>query len=117
MGSQADAVILYATAATVARRAGSPAISELQLRVRDHADAAVETTIAHVQRYLRANTDSSGLSDFPRVRATGDFPGKEFFGQMTSLMNISRCLRSSRRGVIANTMTTHFVSSATRSVS
>lgn len=107
MGSQADAVILYATAATVARLSGQSGFSELQLRVRDHADDAVATTIADVQRYLRANTEFSGLSDFPRVRAAGDYPGKEFFGQMTSLMNMFTVLALfSALVLIANTMTT-----------
>ena len=108
MGSQADAVILYATAATVARLSGQPGYSELQLRVGLRClDAAVATTIAHVQRYLCANTAFSGLSDFPRVRAAGDYPGKDFFGQMTSLMNMFTVLALfSALVLIANTMTT-----------
>ena len=60
-----------------------------------------------MQRYLRANTEFSGLSDFPRVRAAGDYPGKDFFGQMTSLMNMFTVLALlSALVLIANTMTT-----------
>jgi len=107
LGSNGDAVVLYASAETVAELSGRPGYSQLQLRLRDLDEAAVAATVADVERYLRANTEFAGLSNLPLVREAGDYPGKEFFGQMTSLMNLFTVLALlSALVLIANTMTT-----------
>jgi putative ABC transport system permease protein len=107
MSGDNDAVVLYATASTVARLSGQPGYSELQLQVTDHSPAAIDATIGRVQRNLRANTSFAGFSNLPSVRSEGDYPGKEFFGQLTSLMNLFTVLALlSALVLIANTMTT-----------
>jgi putative ABC transport system permease protein len=109
-GQQAAAnnlVVLYSTPALIARLGGDPGFSSLEFRLRDTGTAAADRTVARIKTYLTANTSFSGFSDLPTVREAGTYPGKDFFDQLASLMNVFTVLALlSALVLIANTMTT-----------
>jgi putative ABC transport system permease protein len=109
-GQQAAAnnlVVLYSTPALITRLGGDPGFSSLEFRLRDTGTAAADRTVARIKSYLTANTSFKGFSDLPAIRKAGTYPGKEFFDQIASLMNVFTVLALlSALVLIANTMTT-----------
>jgi putative ABC transport system permease protein len=109
-GQQAAAnnlVVLYSTPALITRLGGDPGFSSLEFRLRDAGTVAADRTVARIKAYLTANTSFTGFSDLPGVRKAGTYPGKEFFDQLASLMNVFTVLALlSALVLIANTMTT-----------
>ena len=108
MGVNGDFVVLYATPATAAELAGQPGYSLLAFRLARHVarrpPTEPSTTYA---RYLRANTSFTRLlrpAEHPRAR---QYPGKELFDQLASLMNVFTVLALLAAIVlVANTMAT-----------
>ena len=81
--------------------------SSLGFRLGDVSPAAADRTVARIEAYLRANTSFTGFSDLPEVRKAGSYPGKEFFDQIATLMNVFTILALlSALVLISNTMTT-----------
>jgi putative ABC transport system permease protein len=109
-GQQAAAnnlVVLYSTPALITRLGGDAGFSSLEFRLRDTSTAAADRTVARIKTYLAANTSFKGFSDLPAVRKAGSYPGKDFFDQLASLMNVFTVLALlSALVLIANTMTT-----------
>jgi putative ABC transport system permease protein len=100
-------VVLYSTPALIARLGGDPGFSSLEFRLRDPGAAAADRTVARIKTYLTANTSFRGFSNLPASRKAGTYPGKEFFDQLASLMNVFTVLALlSALVLIANTMTT-----------
>jgi putative ABC transport system permease protein len=100
-------VVLYSTPALIARLGGDPGFSSFEFRLRDPSAAAADRTVARIKTYLAANTSFQGFSDLPALRKAGTYPGKEFFDQLASLMNVFTVLALlSALVLIANTMTT-----------
>src|SRR5581483_2793729 len=109
-GQQAAAnnlVVLYSTPALITRLGGDPGLSSLEFRLRTTGTAAADRTVTRIKTYLTANTSFRGFSDLPAVRKAGSYPGKDFFDQLASLMNVFTVLALlSALVLIANTMTT-----------
>jgi putative ABC transport system permease protein len=109
-GQQAAAnnlVVLYSTPALITRLGGDPGFSSLEFRLRETGTAAADRTVARIKTYLTANTSFKGFSDLPAIRKAGTYPGKDFFDQLASLMNVFTVLALlSALVLIANTMTT-----------
>lgn len=109
-GQQAAAnnlVVLYSTPQLITRLGGDAGFSSLEFRLRDTSPMAADRTAARVKTYLAANTSFKGFSDLPALRKAGSYPGKEFFDQIASLMNVFTVLALlSALVLIANTMTT-----------
>jgi putative ABC transport system permease protein len=102
-----DAVVLYSTPALLARLGAETGYSSLEFRLADTGKTAADATVAAARRYLKANTSFSGFSNLPELRKAGSYPGKEFFDQLASLMNVFTVLALLAGLVlIANTMTT-----------
>src|SRR5581483_5304584 len=100
-------VVLYSTPALISRLGGDPGFSSVDFRLRDTSTAAADRTVARIKTYLRANTSFKGFSDLPALREAGSYPGKDFFNQISSLMNVFTVLALlSALVLIANTMTT-----------
>jgi putative ABC transport system permease protein len=98
-------IVLYATPATVADLSGEEGFSSLAFRLRD--PEAVETTLLTVRRELEALPAFTGFTEFPSIRAPGDWPGREELEQISNLMVIVTLLALlSALVLIANTMTT-----------
>ena len=107
-GRDCDAVVLYATAATVAELAGSR-IRGSRFRLADAPTAAATTTVDGRPPDTSARTPRSPASpSLPqRARARATYPGKELFEQMASLMNVFTVLALFAAIVlVANTMGT-----------
>jgi putative ABC transport system permease protein len=105
--SNGSVVVLYSTPALIARLGADPGYSSLEFRLANTSSAAADSTVAHVKAYLAANTGFQGFSDLPALRKAGSYPGKEFFDQIASLMNVFTVLALlSALVLIANTMTT-----------
>jgi putative ABC transport system permease protein len=109
-GQQAAAnnlVVLYSTPALITRLGGDPGFSSLEFRLRDTNTVAADRTVTRIKTYLTANTSFKGFSDLPALRKAGSYPGKDFFDQLASLMNVFTVLALlSALVLIANTMTT-----------
>jgi putative ABC transport system permease protein len=102
-----DLVVLYSTPGLIARLGGDPGYSDLNFRLRDTTTAAANRTAAEIKAYLAAHTAFTGFSDLPAIRKPGTYPGKDFFDQIASLMNVFTILALiSSLVLIANTMTT-----------
>jgi len=109
-GQQAAAnnlVVLYSTPALITRLGGNPGFSSLEFRLRNTSTAAADRTVKRIKTYLTENTSFKGFSDLPAIRKAGTYPGKDFFDQIASLMNVFTVLALlSALVLIANTMTT-----------
>jgi putative ABC transport system permease protein len=100
-------LVVYASPATVAHLTGGPEVGMMELRLRNISPAAAATTVAEVRSYLRAHTSFTSFSNLPAVRAEGDYPGKEFFGQLGQLLSVITLLALvSGLFLIGNTMST-----------
>ena len=77
------------------------------MRLNDRSPAAAGQTVAEVRSYLRAHTSFTSFSNLPVVRRAGDYPGKEFFGQLGQLLSVITLLALvSGLFLIGNTMST-----------
>jgi putative ABC transport system permease protein len=100
-------LVVYASPATVAHLTGGPDVGMMELRLQDTSPAAAAETVAAVRSYLRAHTSFTSFSNLPAVRASGDYPGKEFFGQLGQLLSVITLLALvSGLFLIGNTMST-----------
>jgi putative ABC transport system permease protein len=100
-----DAVVLYATAETVAGLSGERGYGELAFRLQN--TSAATRTLEAVRASLAAMPGFTGFAGLPEIRAPGEWPGKEdsevfvdFFGVITLLALLSALV------LISNTMTT-----------
>ena len=79
----------------------------LAMRLRDSSRSAAERTAAAVGDQLRSVKGFSGFADYPEIRSAGDYPGKQVFGQVTSIMTLVTILALlSALVLLSNTMTT-----------
>ena len=100
-------LVVYASPATVADLTGGPEVGMMELRLNDRSPAAAGQTVAEVRSYLRAHTSFTSFSNLPVVRQAGDYPGKEFFGQLGQLLSVITLLALvSGLFLIGNTMST-----------
>jgi putative ABC transport system permease protein len=100
-------VVLYATPSLLARLGADTGYSSLEFRLADTSKAGADRTVAAARRYLAANTTFTGFSNLPEIRKAGTYPGKEFFDQLSSVMNVFTILALLAGLVlISNTMTT-----------
>jgi putative ABC transport system permease protein len=105
--SDGSLVVLYSTPGLIARLGADRGFSSLEFRLADVRSAAADQTVARIKAYLTANTSFKGFSDLPALREAGSYPGKEFFDEIASLMNVFTVLALlSALVLIANTMTT-----------
>ena len=105
--SDGNVVVLYSTPALISKLGADPGFSSLEFRLTDTSTAAADRTVARIKTYLTANTSFKGFSDLPALRKAGSYPGKDFFDQIGSLMNVFTVLALlSALMLIANTMTT-----------
>jgi putative ABC transport system permease protein len=105
--SNGELVVLYSTPGLIARLGGNPGYSDLNFRLRDTSTVAADRTVSEVKAYLAAHTGFTGFADLPTIRKPGTYPGKEFFDQIASLMNVFTILAlASSLVLISNTMTT-----------
>ena len=100
-------LVVYASPATVADLSGGPEVGMMEFRLNDRSPAAAGQTVAEVRSYLRAHTSFTSFSNLPVVRQAGDYPGKEFFGQLGQLLSVITLLALvSGLFLIGNTMST-----------
>jgi putative ABC transport system permease protein len=103
----AGILVVYASPATVAHLTGGPEVGMIEVRLKNAGPAAAAETVSAVRGYLRAHTSFTSFSDLPVVRMSGDYPGKEFFGQLGQLLVLITLLALvSGLFLIGNTMTT-----------
>ena len=89
------------------RLGADPGFSSLEFRLADTSARGGRRTVARIKQLPGANTTFKGFSDLPAVREPGSYPGKDFFEQIASLMNVFTVLALlSALVLIANTMTT-----------
>jgi len=107
MAASDGVIMLYATPATVAALGGVPGYGSLAFRLANTSQAAVEATLVGIRRTLTSVPGFNGFTDFPEIRAAGDWPGKsgyqdysKFFYVLTVLALFSALV------LIANTITT-----------
>lgn len=99
--------VFYATPDTVADLRGEPGTTMLALRLRDPSRASAERTAAAVRDELRSVPGFTGFADYPEVREDGDYPGKDLFADVATLMTLITVLALlSALMLLANTMTT-----------
>lgn len=99
--------VFYATPDTVARLSGTAGTTMLAMRLRDSGQVAAEQTAAAVRRRLEDVPGFAGYADYPEIRAAGDYPGRELFEQVVSLMSVITLLALlSALVLLANTMST-----------
>ncbi|HSD77796.1 MAG TPA: FtsX-like permease family protein, partial [Solirubrobacteraceae bacterium] len=97
----------YTRQETAAKLSGTPGYTWFALRVDDHGAAAVDRTIAAVRRRLRAVPGFAGFTEIPQIRKPGDYPYKEGFEQVASVMTAVTLLALlSALVLLSNTMST-----------
>jgi putative ABC transport system permease protein len=97
----------YATAATIDALSGSPGYASYALRLNDTSRPAVDRTVAAVSQELRSVRGFTGFSAIPGIRKAGDYPGKEGFNQIASLLTVVTILALlSALVLLSNTMST-----------
>jgi putative ABC transport system permease protein len=102
-----DWIVLYATPETVAGLRGGSGYTSLAFRLRDTSPAAVESTVAGVDRYLRATTAFTSFTELPSVRDSATWPGKEEVEDLSTVLSIVSLLALvSAFVLISTTMTT-----------
>ena len=98
--------VFYATPKTLASLSGTAGYTMLAMRLHDTSRPAAERTAAAVEM-LRSVKGFTGFADYPEIRTPGDYPGKELFGQVTSIMTMITLLALlSALVLLSNTMTT-----------
>jgi len=99
--------VFYATSETVAALSGTRGYTMLAIRLQDTSRAAAQRTAAAVRDELRGVPGFTGFADYPEIRAAGDYPGKELFGQIVTIMTLVTVLALlSAMVLLSNTMTT-----------
>jgi putative ABC transport system permease protein len=100
--------VFYATPETAARLSGEAGTTMLAMRLRDASRPAAERTADAVRRTLDAGVPGfAGYANYPEIRAPGEYPGKELFEQVVSLMSVITLLALlSALVLLSNTMTT-----------
>jgi putative ABC transport system permease protein len=99
--------VFYTTPKTLTALTGSAGYTMLALRLHDTSRPAAERTAAAVEDRLRSVKGFTGFADYPEIRTAGDYPGKELFGQVTSIMTMITVLALlSALVLLSNTMTT-----------
>ena len=99
--------VFYATPQTLTAVGVAPGYTTLAMRLHDTSRAAAERTAAAVQRQLRTVKGFTGFADYPDIRTHGDYPGKQLFGQvMTIMTTITILALLSALVLLSNTMTT-----------
>jgi putative ABC transport system permease protein len=97
----------YARADTVERLSGSRGVTSLALSLADRSAPAVDRTIAAVRDELRSVKGFTGFAEVPQIRKPGDYPYKEGFEQVSSVMTVVTLLALlSALVLLANTMST-----------
>jgi putative ABC transport system permease protein len=97
----------YATAQTVDALSGTPGYTSYALRLRDTSGPAVDRTVAAVREQLRSVKGFSAFSAIPAIRKPGDYPGKEGFNQIASILTVVTFLALlSALVLLSNTMST-----------
>jgi putative ABC transport system permease protein len=81
-------VTLYATAPTVAALSGTPGYTRLAFRLRDPSTPAARQTVNAIRSYLQSVPGFTGFADLPEIRSPGDWPGKDAFNKITSIMYV-----------------------------
>jgi putative ABC transport system permease protein len=105
--SSEDTATFYASPELVAALNGTPGYTYFGLRLRDPSRAAADRTAAAVRTELRGVKGFTGFSQLPLVRKAGDYPGKDVFGQIASVMSAVTLLALlSALVLLSNTMTT-----------
>ena len=99
--------VFYTTPKTLAALSGTAGYTMLAMRLHDTSRPAAERTAAAVGNALRSVTGFTGFADYPEIRTPGDYPGKELFGQVTTIMTMITLLALlSALVLLSNTMTT-----------
>jgi putative ABC transport system permease protein len=102
-----DTATFYASPETVAALSGTEGYTYLGLRLRDSSQAAADRTVAAVRSELRGVKGFTGFSQLPAVRKAGEYPGKDVFEQIASVMSAVTLLALlSALVLLSNTMTT-----------
>jgi putative ABC transport system permease protein len=99
--------VFYTTPETLTALSGRAGYTMLALRLHDAGRPAAERTAAAVEDALRPVRGFAGFADYPEIRTPGDYPGKELFGKVTSIMTtITLLALLSALVLLSNTMTT-----------
>jgi putative ABC transport system permease protein len=102
-----DFATFYASPATVEALSGERGYTWLGLRLRDTSEAAADRTVAAVREELRGVSGFEGFTELPTLRKPGEYPGKEVFEQIASVMTAVTLLALlSALVLLSNTMTT-----------
>ena len=97
----------YAPAATVDALSGSPGYTSYALRLNDTSRPAIDRTVTAVNQELRWVKGFTGFTAIPAIRKAGDYPGKEEFDQIASLLTVVTILALlSALVLLSNTMST-----------
>jgi putative ABC transport system permease protein len=97
----------YARADTVEQLSGTAGLTSFALRLSDRSGPAVQRTIAAVQGELRSAKGFAGFAEIPQVRKPGDYPYKEGFEQVASILTVVTLLALlSALVLLSNTMST-----------
>src|SRR5512132_324698 len=99
--------VFYTTPKTLASLSGTAGYTMLAMRLQDTSRPAAERTAAAVENALGSVKGFAGFADYPEIRTPGDYPGKELFGQVTTIMTMITVLALlSALVLLSNTMTT-----------
>src|SRR5512133_3487531 len=105
--SNEDTATFYASPDLVAALSGTRGYTYFGLRLRDPGQAAADRTVAAVRAELRGTKGFTGFSQLPAVRKPGEYPGKDVFEQIASVMSAVTLLALlSALVLLSNTMTT-----------
>jgi putative ABC transport system permease protein len=99
--------VFYTTPETLTALSGRAGYTMLALRLHDAGRPAAERAAAAVEDALRPVKGFAGFADYPEIRPPGDYPGKELFAKVTSIMTTVTLLALlSALVLLSNTMTT-----------
>lgn len=99
--------VFYTNPKTLTALSGTAGYTMLAMRLHDTSRPAAERTAAAVGDALRSVKGFTGFADYPEIRTSGDYPGKELFGQVTTIMTMITLLALlSALVLLSNTMTT-----------
>jgi putative ABC transport system permease protein len=97
----------YARADTVEQLSGTAGFTSFALALADRSSPAVDRTIAVVRDELRSVRGFAGFAEIPQIRKPGDYPYKEGFEQVASIMTVVTLLALlSALVLLSNTMST-----------
>jgi hypothetical protein len=97
----------YARTDTVEQLSGSRGFTTLGLRLDDPSRPAAERTIAAVRAELNTVPGFEGFAEIPQIRQPGDYPYKEGFENISSVMTVVTLLALlSALVLLSNTMST-----------